>query len=373
LAVGRTNRFLHALSGAATSRVLNLASIAVANVQNPDHRSQPLFSSPVINSAILLKHRVRSDETYLFSDARLVATKIIVPFDIKDLRAGGRSFFIDQRGYDDMLHDVGIYGNDGSLAHDREVLRILNALPSLDPFLLREHLRAHSIDCAECYFEISQADRQRMHDYVASEIRKLIHLAMGGGGKANYHSTARLVTAMLSSEVDDKLEPLRQTLKMNGADFHEGVFSWRGFLYYKWSMEKFWPEIISVLRDIKSVQPMGAMDHARRSFLTESQRNIIEKVRDGGQLVRKILNVYDLAYEDLVQRQAPTTFRDFLLNAPHMFLELGDKMGAISHIVSFWRYRFPEKTRLTIDAEELTAIFQDFNSSFSGVVPNYDG
>jgi hypothetical protein len=151
------------------------------------------------------------------------------------------------------------------------------------------------------------------------------------------------------------------------------VFSWRGFLYYKWSMEKFWPEIISVLRDIKSVQPMGAMDHARRSFLTESQRSIIEKVRDGGQLVRKILNVYDLAYDDLIQRQAPATFRDFLLNAPHMFLELGDKMGAISHIVSFWRYRFPEKTRLTIDAEELTAIFQDFNSSFSGVVPNFDG
>ena len=66
-----------------------------------------------------------------------------------------------------------------------EVLRILNALPSLDPFLLREHLRGHGIDCAECYFEISPADRQRMHDYVAREIRKLIELATGGGGGAS--------------------------------------------------------------------------------------------------------------------------------------------------------------------------------------------
>ena len=24
-----------------------------------------------------------------------------------------------------------------------------------------------------------------------------------------------------------------------------------------------------------------------------------------------------------------------------MFLELGEKLGSISHIVSFWRYRFP--------------------------------
>ena len=44
---------------------------------------------------------------------------------------------------------------------------------------------------------------------------------------------------------------------------------------------------------------------------------------------------------DLVEKQTPKTFRDFLLSAPHMFLELGEKLGAISHIVSFWRYRFP--------------------------------
>ncbi len=47
------------------------------------------------------------------------------------------------------------------------------------------------------------------------------------------------------------------------------------------------------------------------------------------------------SFRDLVANQTPKTFRDFLLSAPYMFLELGEKMGAISHIVSFWRYRFP--------------------------------
>jgi hypothetical protein len=50
-----------------------------------------------------------------------------------------------------------------------------------------------------------------------------------------------------------------------------------------------------------------------------------------------------------------------------MFLEMGEKIGAISHIVSFWRYRFPKGTALRIDAEELAAIFQDFEASF-GVI-----
>ena len=40
------------------------------------------------------------------------------------------------------------------------------------------------------------------------------------------------------------------------------------------------------------------------------------------------------------------------------------KLGAISHIVSFWRYRFPAGGPSLIDAEELSAIFQDFCSGF---------
>ena len=78
----------------------------------------------------------------------------------------------------------------------------------------------------------------------------------------------------------------------------------------------------------------------------------------------KALAVYDPAFNDLVAHQTPKTFRDFLLRRPYMFLEMGEKLGAISHIVSFWRYRFPPGGPANIDAEELAAIFQDFSSGF---------
>ena len=65
----------------------------------------------------------------------------------------------------------------------------------------------------------------------------------------------------------------------------------------------------------------------------------------------------------------PKAFRDFLLSAPHLFLELGEKMGAISHIVSFWRYRFRKGVPPRADADELCAIFQDFESGFAAGLP----
>jgi hypothetical protein len=361
VASDRTVRFLSALGGASTSRVLNLFRIAADNADNPEYLEKPLFLSPVINKCFLLKHRTRADETYLFSSPKAVATKIIIPFDATDLRAGGRSLFVDQRGYIDMLRAAGNYSPE-KLERDMSVLRLLNAVPSLDPFLVREHLRNNEIDVSCAYFAISEGDQERMHKFVSQEMSQLVALAgssSGSGGSSN-----RLVSAMLSNQINEKLEPLRLTLGLTGNDFREGVFSWRGFLYYKWSMGKFWPDVIGVLREINSITPHGPVTPEQKVFLAQVRRNIIEMVRDNGQHVNKSLSVYDASFHDLVANQTPKTFRDFLLSAPYMFLELGEKLGGISHIVSFWRYRFPQGGPTNIDAEELSAIFQDFSSGF---------
>jgi hypothetical protein len=189
----RSVRFLSALGGASTSRVLNLLRIATDNADNTEHAEKPLFVSPVINRSFLLKHRTRADETYLFTKSRTMATKIIIPFDPADLRAGGRSLFVDQRGYAEALREVGNY-NDETFERDLLVMRLLNAVPSLDPFLVREHLRNNNIEVSPSYFAISEGDQARMHTFVSQEMSKLILLAGGGGESGN-----RLVSAMLSN------------------------------------------------------------------------------------------------------------------------------------------------------------------------------
>ncbi|HEY4274228.1 MAG TPA: hypothetical protein VGM68_02000 [Rhizomicrobium sp.] len=362
MAGDRTIRLLASLNGASTSRVLNLSQIARTHSADPEYREKPLFLSPAINTAFILKHRTRSDESYLFNSPRSVSTKVIVPFDLADLHAGGRSFFIDQRGFVDNLREAGHYKDD-QIERDLKVLKLLNAIPSLDPFLLREHLRNNGIDVAACYFTISPGDRERMHDFVSDELFQLVKLASGGEDQNG--STSRMVTAMLSSQVDEKLEPLRLTLGLSAPDFREGAFSWRGFLYYKWAMQRFWPDVMGILREIKEIRPAGPVDVEQRAYLTAAKRNIIEMVRDHGQHISRVLNIYDKSFSSLVASQSPKTFRDFLLSAPHMFLELGEKMGAISHIVSFWRYRFPDGQAMTVDADELSTIFQDFTSGFA--------
>jgi hypothetical protein len=360
--VERATRSLVGLGNASSSRVLNLCAIAAADNLPPEHRTQPFFASPILNESIILKHRLRSDETDVFKKPRSVATKIIIPFERTDLRVGGRSIFVGQRGFESTLSSVGNYMSTEAMRRDIEVLRLIDELPSLDPFLLREHLRANGVTPGGCYFAISDADQERMFHYAANEVRRLTTLA--AGGQSQVVPTNRMVAALLSNEVGERLEPLRLTLNLDPSEFNEGVFSWRGFLYYKWSLEEFWPSLINVLKELKGIRPIGKVTAADTAQIDDARRSIIQGVKIRNEDVRRIVGIYDKAYDSLIDHHNPRTFREFLLNAPKLFVEMGEKVGAISHVTSFWQYRFPPHTQRTVNAEELLTILLDFAQSF---------
>ena len=143
-------RSLAALTNtASTSRVLNLHLVTVEFADDMARVSAPFFYDAVLNRAIIIKHRLRSDETYLLSDGTAVATKIMFPLDRSDLKAGGRSILVNQMGWRATLCDV-LGATEAELEKDFEILEMLNELPSLDPFLVREQLRRFHHHYADC-------------------------------------------------------------------------------------------------------------------------------------------------------------------------------------------------------------------------------
>jgi hypothetical protein len=358
-------RSLTGLRDASSARVMNLVAIEKANHTLPEYRKAPLFDSPVLNSCLLLKHRLRADEVFLFEDPQPNATKIVIPFDKSDFRLGGTSFLYGQRGYLETMREAGKYG-DRSLTRDKIVLDILNELPSLDPFLVHERLLNSDLAVADCYFDLSKSDKLRMHEFVANEIKDLIGLAVkhsGAGAKRSDGSTARLVSALLSNGADEQLEPLRVTLMLGNDEFRQGVFSWRGFLYYKWSAADLLPRISTVAREISGLPISRAARADELSYIASSKRKLVKQMGSNVNEARKLLDIYDKFYADLVERGQPQVFRDFLLRAPHMFVDLGEKLGGLGHIVSFWRFRFPKKRLLPVDPELVISLFTDFMAS----------
>ena len=348
---------------ASTSRVLNLAAVASQNVGDPDYEASPFFKAAALNGAVIIKHRLRSDEQYIFDRSKKISTKVIIPFERTDLSLGGRSLFVGQRGWTELLAQL--RGTQDDEARDVALLEALDELPSLDPFLLREHLRRRDFKIANCYFAISQADLERMQRFVSSEISKLVDLAYGNkDGRAN-SNISKLVSLLLSGQDDARLEPLRLTLGLEGENFREGIFSWKGFLYYKWVLTSLWPELRGVISELTEIKVVGPRDYEMMNQVKDIGSRVNQAILGQVRKVRATLQVYDDAFAELTQQSNPMAFRNFLLKSPEMFLSLGERTGMVSHIASFWRYRFPKGRGLQIELDELFDILQDFHQGLA--------
>jgi len=355
----RTIRSLVALSeSASTARVLNLVSTMRNLADDPSLAERPFFQNRILNASIVVKHRVRPHEAELFSKPRATATKIMAPMDGKDLKLGARFLMVGQKDFDQSADEM--FGEGVKQGgRDRQVLELIDDLPSLDPFLVREHLKRNGIEPARGYFAISDADVERMHTFARAEVTALVSLSSAQSGDAA-QAASRLVEKLLSNSPDAGFEPLKEVLRLSDKDYADGVFGWRGFLYYKWVLAELTPKLTDVLADVLSVQARGPRTQESTNYLPAARKRLGIAINQAVDGVNRMLAVYDKAYMSLTLDGQPTAFRDFLLAAPAMFMSLGEQSGAVQHIVSFWRYRFPPGRRAPISPEELMDIFLDF-------------
>jgi hypothetical protein len=361
-------RSLAALSRtASTSRVLNLCAVAAKNSEEQDYKDMPFFTTPILNSCVVIKHAVRPHERDMFMNAPYIATKVILPFDRTNLGLGGRSVFVGERGWSDVLRNM---SGDGKEFHrDAELMEALDELPSLDPFLLREHLARRGFTIGSSYFDISEADVDRMQRFVGDEIGNLIRLAFQG--KAGHEeNTARLVELLLTNQPDARLEPLRLTLRLEGDAYKEGIFCWKGFLYYKWVLSMLAERIAAVTEQINQLRPNNSCSNEVAAQIGSYKSRLCRDVEESKKGAMITLAVYDGAFDQLTKNSDPASFRDFLLKSPALFVSLGESVGGISHIVSYWEYRFPKGKPPRAAAEEVLEILQEFEGSFVSVAAN---
>jgi hypothetical protein len=352
----------HLQNRASTARLLNLLAIWHRSKDLPEYSEQPFFQNPRLNRAMILKHQLRPDELDLFDPPRLTATKLVFPVDPNDLRLGGRFVFVGQKGFAGMLEAITGEPDRKTENLDLPLLKILDDLPSLDPFLLREELRRNGYKPADCYLQLSAADLERIFAFVQSEIEPLIQMSLGGQ-TASARQTTRLVEKILSNTIDVEMKPLQEVLGLTESAFAEGIFCWKGFLYYKWvyrSIESSSPRVIAT---ILNTRPIGAVDPQMRAQLDRVSKGLANRIGTATKSIKALLDIYDNAYRDLTQRSKTASFRDFLLNAPLLFTDLGGRLGVLQHIMSFCEFRFPANKPVKVSPSELFDIFSDFDGN----------
>ena len=77
--------------------------------------------------------------------------------------------------------------------------------------------------------------------FVSREISNLICAGFYWWRGIRSEFSSKLADKLMTDETAQSLDPLRATLRLSGEDYIEGVFAWKGFLYYSWVMAEFKP------------------------------------------------------------------------------------------------------------------------------------
>lgn len=368
-------RSLSSITAAASSaRVLDLHALASEVSGEVDYAEKPMFQHPILNRTIIVKHNVRSSEEDRLAPRRFNATKVIFPFDPGDLNLGGQYLFVEQSDFVTVLTRHLDYG-DLDPARDIAVLRVLDRLPTLDPFLIREILAQQKMEVARCYYRFSKSDRAEMLGFVAREIAALIQLCFGEA-EGNAQRARRLSQILLADQDSLELEPLRSTLRMDSDEFSEAMFAWKAFLYYRWRAQALAPQLKATMRALANIR-QRQFERDELSFVMAARQLLERTIATALQEVSFRLKAYDRAFGSLTNRDNPDSFRHFLIHGSNLFIEIGERIGRLDQIVGFWGDRFGQERVSALAPDDVLEGMRDLLHALSiwpaGIEDDRDG
>lgn len=356
-----------------SARVLNLLDLTQNLAEeNGGNDFQPFFFNKVLNNSLIIKHRIRKDEKGLLKDNKTVGTKIFVPFDYKDLKHGGKYIYIEQKGIEEsFVRDFGMSDNkdDINARRDIRLLTILEHLPSLDPFLLREKLRIEGFYPAIEYFRLSDADYEKIRSFIEDEFSHLAALAIGAETKNE--RTIEFVNKMWEATDFETVAPLMEALRIQKEEYGEIMFAWKGFVYYRANLKEISERYGDFINELKTIRIDGLASNPNRTDIDKLRESVLSGLEQDVQNIRSDIRLYESSYFDgLIKARKPKIFRNFLTNSPRLFQQLGAATGAIKHAMSFWDYRFQDKGKIFCDADDFFDIIRDFASGLDTTDPN---
>jgi hypothetical protein len=342
-----------------SSRILNLNRIYIKNRLTTDYRQKPLFSNIQLNRAIILKHRLRPSERIEFTDGRSVATKILFPLDKMEIKLGAQYLFVGQKDFEQRLCGI-LQDKLLNLAGDIVILQLLDSIPSLDSYLLRQFLERGGIRPADSYLENGIFDRKPVQQFILNEISTLVQMSFGlddYGAKA-----PALIEELLSPKAAEATDGLRQTLQMEKSDYRQGLFFWKAILFYKWQMKKIIPVSEKIFREVRRIKPIGLISKSDRIKIEQMRNKVAYRFSLVFSEANDILSIYDRSYEDLVTNGNIKGFKEFLISSPQIFIKLGESYNDITHIVNFWKFRPKKGHSVAVTLEMLASTLAELDS-----------
>lgn len=329
-----------------SARVLNCAAVTAELRELNGHAGPSLFRTNPLNHAVLIKD-VREDERR-GRDPTRIGTKVYLPFDPKVPLAGGQTIFFGDKQFRSAIANL-IDLNQPKIREafdqDTRVLEVIDSLPTLAPFLLRDRLERAGIEVDPRYFRLSEQEWAEIVGFIRAQFQAIVDALFADEASRARGAVDKLLQKLWDLSDIPALEELADAFRLPRQDCLKIFYAWKGVIFFTWEHAREGENARQLLDWMRTCDIHVITD---RKFRKEIEQDLTDLHQRCVRLLADLddrLSRYQTAFDDLFRAQkGPAAFLQFLQGADAHFQALGFGMAKLQHLVMVWRHatdRFP--------------------------------
>lgn len=330
-------KYLTPMLDPGSPRVLNCNQLT-RRVLQKDANATRLFRNLGLNNVVLVKDAVPEAERR--HNTPPVGTKLYFPFNQDDVYEGGRTIFLHDPHLPDALNEsFGLRNPPGqdALAADLRILKILDHLPSLDPFLMKDAFLREGLSVNEAYFEISPEQWGEIEFFIMQRFEPLAKAAFPDALSSD-DKARRMVEKIWEGTDMVALAPLIEAFRLPSDQAPIIFSSWKGINFYSYQYDRVKPKLIEMAKWLAAIEvPLGAIPSDERRQLLAGRDAVKEQLRRDWQTVETILRSYQDGYDKMFKEKGSSAqFLGFLRECGKAYWDLGNGLGKANHAAYCW-------------------------------------
>lgn len=332
------NKYLKPMLDVGSPRVFNCNEMT-RRIVAADPQATLFFRNKQFNTIVLIKDTVPENERR--PGRPFVGTKLYFPFNDANIYEGGRTIFLHDEHLKSAI--MGQYGEGALapdlLAEDMRILEIMDRLPSLDPFLLKDVFLRQKIEVNAAYFEVSDEAWAEIETFMLQRFEPLVRAAFPEAADESSDDKARLLIDKIWEGRDlDTLKPLIVAFRLPDFEALDIFSSWRGIVYYSYEYQKEQIHFVDIFKWLKENEAPPVGVSALEAKEMQGQLAFIqEQMRKEWQIVEQIVRDYQSSYDKMFKDKIGSAdFLSFLRGSNETYWKIGNSFGKINHAIYCW-------------------------------------
>ena len=367
--MAKTGTYLRPELDIGSSRVFNCNDLT-RKLERMKIEDNLFFKNHAMNTMVLIKEPLTDERVEPHPSGFAVGTKLYIPYNEANVYEGGHSVFCHSKQLMEVLNQH--FGFDGAktsredLDRDLRILNILDKLPSLDVFLMRDSLELEGLTVNERYFEIEEAQRAAIQEFIRGKIEPLVRAAYVGQASVAAKVT-QLVDKIWEAKDTVALDNLIKAFRIPEEDAPSIFAAWKGIIFYCYEYARTKDSREAFARWLKDgAQERELVSKAVHDYIDQTRRSVIERLRDHWKDVENYTKEYDTVYAKFVESSDPGNFISFLRTAKSFYWRMGDSLSKMSHAVNCWDIHTGNFPARRLPSEHLEPILVLLKAVLSG-------